>query len=252
MNNFVGFTKFPNMILDRYMKVLTGAEYKLLSIIVRKTVGYQKTVDRISISQFMDISGLSNKGVTKGIKGLVEKGLVIKHGDSTKMNAFTVSEHVFTYEKSSQATDSLVNKSHKPYEKSSQKSPETYEETSHTKETEKEKRKESVTPARNSQNDPGIVARHLYEKIQSKHDNMNVPKPSWSEWEREIKSIFSTYNCSAGLVINVINWALTNDFWGPKIHDAAFLKKKFQTLKSQMDEDIYKEEEEAKFLPKQL
>ena len=252
MKKFVEFTRFPNTIIDQHMKELTGAEYKLLSIIVRKTVGYQKTVDRISISQFMDISGLSNKGVTKGIKGLVEKGLVIKHGDSTKMNAFTVSEHVFTYEKSSQGTDSLVNKSHKPYEKSSQKSPEAYEETSHTKEREKEKRKESATPARNSQNDPGIVARHLYEKIQSKHDNMNVPKPSWSEWEREIKSIFSTYNCSASLVINVINWALTNDFWRSKIRDAAYLKKKFQTLKSQMDEDILKEEHEAKFQPVQL
>jgi phage replication O-like protein O len=144
MKKFIEFTKVPNSIFDQYMKELTGAEYKLLSAILRKTVGYQKPVDHISISQFMKITGLSNTGVTKGIKGLVKKGLVIKYGDSTKMNVFTVSEKVFTYEKSSQATDSLVNKSHKPYEKSSQKSPDTYEETSHTKEREKEKGKKAL------------------------------------------------------------------------------------------------------------
>lgn len=82
MNNADGRTFVPNSFqcpndyVDNYLKHLTGAEAKILLIVTRKTIGWHKDIDRISISQFMEKSGLSNRAVIDATRGLVNYGLL--------------------------------------------------------------------------------------------------------------------------------------------------------------------------------
>jgi len=82
------WTKIPNEVFDVIMKDLTGAEFKVYCAILRQTYGYKdqiidnevyyKTEDQISLSQFIDATGLSQSGVRKCLKELIKKEYVIK------------------------------------------------------------------------------------------------------------------------------------------------------------------------------
>lgn len=68
----------PNDLVDHWMPLLKEAELKILLIIIRKTFGWHKNRDRISLTQMEEISGLSKKSVCEAIKSLVEKGIILK------------------------------------------------------------------------------------------------------------------------------------------------------------------------------
>ena len=52
------YTQCPNDILDHWLPHLREAELKVLLVIIRKTFGYHKKRDKISISQIEKITGL--------------------------------------------------------------------------------------------------------------------------------------------------------------------------------------------------
>ena len=88
-----GFLKYP-MILESYWYQLTGAEQKILDFILRQTIGFQKTSDKISISQFVSGIGTKNRGagvstaqVPRALKPLEEKGFI-----TTKKTKFQTTE----------------------------------------------------------------------------------------------------------------------------------------------------------------
>jgi phage replication O-like protein O len=65
----VPFTQVPNQIMDT-MPMRTPAENLVLFAICRKTYGWQKTRDQISISQIMKLTGISKQGVLNCLKSL--------------------------------------------------------------------------------------------------------------------------------------------------------------------------------------
>lgn len=93
------FTQIPNIILDEYLSRLSHAETKVLLYLCRRTYGFHKQGDYISISQIcngiktsdgtvLDTgTGLSNKPVIGALKKLEEIGLITSkrsHGNTTK------------------------------------------------------------------------------------------------------------------------------------------------------------------------
>jgi len=71
------FTRFPNSYLDNIAE-LTPYEFKVLAVLVRKTYGWGKESDKISISQFAELSGISQQMVKKSLASLESKGIVTK------------------------------------------------------------------------------------------------------------------------------------------------------------------------------
>ena len=53
----------PNAVVDELMAELSGAELKIYLFILRKTKGWNKEADAISVSQFMKACNLSNRKV---------------------------------------------------------------------------------------------------------------------------------------------------------------------------------------------
>lgn len=84
-------TLFPDVLLDRVMANLTGAEFKVLAYIVRRTIGLKREADTISLEQICNGvkgrdgaivdggTGLSKKTAIAALKGLQDKGVIVAH-----------------------------------------------------------------------------------------------------------------------------------------------------------------------------
>jgi phage replication O-like protein O len=74
-----GFTPIANEILDVLVNTgLLGSEYQILFFVIRKTYGYRKKHDRISLSQFQKSTGLSRPTIVKTLKNLTLKNILVK------------------------------------------------------------------------------------------------------------------------------------------------------------------------------
>ena len=99
------FLQVPNAVIDELLPDLTGAELKCYLVVIRKTKGWNKESDNISISQFMKATGLSNSAVIKACESLVKYGLLVKENGSRNTGIYAVNSYSkTTYEKSSQVT----------------------------------------------------------------------------------------------------------------------------------------------------
>lgn len=78
------YTQIPNEMLDDWLHKLGLAELKVLMVIMRKTFGWHKTRDRISLNQLKEITGLEKTHISKATKSLVEKNLISKTVEGKK------------------------------------------------------------------------------------------------------------------------------------------------------------------------
>ena len=69
------YTRVPNALLD-HMDELGNAELRVLLAVVRKTAGYQKACDVISVSQIADMTGLTSRNAQGAVTALLERGLI--------------------------------------------------------------------------------------------------------------------------------------------------------------------------------
>jgi hypothetical protein len=83
------FTQVPDQLFDVLMPELSESELKVLLYVVRRTFGFGKSADAISINQMINGittregrvldrgTGLSRSSVRRGVAGLVEKGILV-------------------------------------------------------------------------------------------------------------------------------------------------------------------------------
>jgi len=77
------FTRVSSTTLEELAKVrLSPNEWRTLMALIRKTYGYRKARDRISISQFQSLTGLDRKNQVKALKSLEGKGIILKEKSS--------------------------------------------------------------------------------------------------------------------------------------------------------------------------
>lgn len=69
------YTQIPNVILDA-MGEMSGAEFKVVMAIARRTFGWHKERDKISLRQLMEITGLSKQGVVSAASAGVDAGFI--------------------------------------------------------------------------------------------------------------------------------------------------------------------------------
>jgi len=81
-----GFVPVPNAYFE-CLADLSGAELKVLLAILRRTVGWRKESDEISIEQLQQMTGLARNSVRAGLRGLLERGLVVERTRATGSKA---------------------------------------------------------------------------------------------------------------------------------------------------------------------
>jgi len=94
-------TQIPNVILDKIIPLIPQAEARCLLYICRRTYGFQKEKDRISLTQFvagirgqkeiLDYgTGLTRASVIKALKNLEKVGLISSFKDQRIGNSYAL------------------------------------------------------------------------------------------------------------------------------------------------------------------
>jgi len=74
-----GYTRIANEILEALAKInINGEARQVLDVIIRKTYGFQKKQDKISLSQFALTTSLKKSAVCRGLKRLQKMNIIIK------------------------------------------------------------------------------------------------------------------------------------------------------------------------------
>lgn len=111
--------QIPNSVIDELLAKLTCAELKCYLFVVRKTKGWNKESDNISVSQFMEVTGLSNRSVITACESLVEMGLLERSGGERKLNTYSVKAFEISQTGEKSSSDETGEKSSPTGEKSS-------------------------------------------------------------------------------------------------------------------------------------
>ena len=110
--------QIPNSVIDELLAKLTCAELKCYLFVVRKIKGWNKESDSISVSQFMEVTGLSNRSIITACESLVEMGLLERSGGERKLNTYSVK--AFDFSESGEKSSSV--KSGENFSESGEKS----------------------------------------------------------------------------------------------------------------------------------
>lgn len=69
-------TQIPNVLLDVHLREMSEAELRVVLAVCRKTLGWQKRRDRISMTQLEQMTGLSRQGVINGVQAAISRGVL--------------------------------------------------------------------------------------------------------------------------------------------------------------------------------
>lgn len=95
---FPNSTSVPDQLFDELMPYLTGAELKVLLYIIRRTFGFKKSSDDISLSQMVNGikkkngeildkgTGLGKASVARALNTLEQKNIILRHRRSSGKN----------------------------------------------------------------------------------------------------------------------------------------------------------------------
>ncbi len=89
-----GHTRIAHGLLESLMQAkykLSGREYAVLLVVIRKTYGYRKSEDWIALSQFVECTGINKSNCLKVINGLVERKIIVRkvQGNDQKLSINT-------------------------------------------------------------------------------------------------------------------------------------------------------------------
>ena len=76
-----GYFQFPNELAEAFARVnLYPYEWRVLFIVLRKTWGWHKKMDRIAFSQITEMSGLPRQNAARAMATLVSRNIVKRRG----------------------------------------------------------------------------------------------------------------------------------------------------------------------------
>ncbi len=237
------FLQVPNAVIDELLPDLTGAELKCYLVVIRKTKGWNKESDNISINQFMKATGLSNSAVIKACESLVKYGLLVKEKGTRNTGVYAVNSYSkVTCEESSQVTcekSSPVKKVHSTCEESSQV---TCEKSSHTinnikntiQNTNNSTSGKNFPPAKTGKkkfvytDDDMRAANWIFGLI--KNISPNFRTPAFESWANEIRLMRERDGRTHKDICGLFQWANQDSFWGANILSPAKLREKWDQL----------------------
>ncbi|BDU31188.1 hypothetical protein TUMSATVNIG1_17970 [Vibrio nigripulchritudo] len=89
-----GFFSIPNELADKLCSTrLSDQEHRVLFAVMRRTIGYRKLVDWVSLEQLHEMTDIKKPNLSKTIKTLLERRILIREGRKLGINP-TVSEWV--------------------------------------------------------------------------------------------------------------------------------------------------------------
>lgn len=80
-----GHLRIPNEIAEKLARFqLSGSEHRIIWVVWRKTIGWQKREDKISLSQIARMTEMNLRIVRRALASLVEKNIIIRKSGRDK------------------------------------------------------------------------------------------------------------------------------------------------------------------------
>lgn len=236
--------QIPNSVIDELLAKLTCAELKCYLFVVRKTKGWNKESDSISVSQFMEVTGLSNRSVITACESLVEMGLLERSGGERKLNIYSVKafEMSQTGEKSSsdepgektsptgenfsqtgeKSSSNLVKKVH------TQNNNKNTIQNNNTSSSEKDFQPRAKAKKNVFSDDDLMAAEWILGLIRKLNPSFKEPKIE--SWANDIRLMRERDNRTHKDICELFKWANQDRFWSVNILSPATLRAKWDQL----------------------
>ena len=225
---------FPNSIIDELLPELSHSELKCYLCVLRKTKGWNKEEDAISVSQFMKVTGLSNKAVISACESLVEREILERKSGDRNTGIYSIK----TYKTTTSEKSSLVKNFPATSEKSSQVNS---EKSSHTINNIKNNIQNNNTSSSGKNFQPRTKAKknvfsdddlkaaewifHLIRKL-----NPSFKEPKFESWANDIRLMRERDNRTHKDICELFQWANQDRFWSVNILSPATLRAKWDQL----------------------
>jgi phage replication O-like protein O len=211
-----GHVDIANEIIEQLCRCpLSGQEWRILMFILRKTWGWKKKSDKISLSQFSKATGIERRRCQKVLMSLVELGVVKK--DDTTPTTYLFNKDYEQWQMSLKKTTVV------------KKTPKVSSKKTNTKET---STKENISTSFVEDSVEYRLALYLYQKIQE--NKPDFKKPNLQEWARHIDLMIRRDGREPMRIGEVIEWCQQDEFWHKNILSTSKLRKQFDQLEMKM------------------
>lgn len=222
--------QIPNSVIDELLAKLTCAELKCYLFVVRKTKGWNKESDSISVSQFMEVTGLSNRSVITACESLVEMGLLERSGGERKLNTYSVKAFDIsqTGEKSSsdetgeKSSSDLVKKVHTQNNNKNTIQNNNTSSSGKFSQTEQRAKKYSFSP------DDMRAAEWIFELLKKLNPEFKVK--SMDSWANCVRLMRERDGRTHRDICELFQWANQDPFWSLNILSPSSLREKWIQL----------------------
>lgn len=260
---FPNFTQMPNILFDEWLPKLRHAELLVLLAIYRKTFGYHKSKDQISLSQLMKLTGLAKQHIVSAATKLEHKKLVKKIVSGKNGNQQTIYEIITSEEQETSNLELPVTQSYRLHKVTGNVE---LQETGNvelpppgniklpTKETNinKEEKKKESKPKKTEQSSLASEEAHdssffsniilelidlLLKSILSVRRNFKITSQDKKNWAIEIDRMIRLDKRDVTEIKAVLAWLMTNEFWQKNILSGSKLRKQFDKLAIEMNND---------------
>lgn len=223
------YTQIPNIFIDDWLDKLSGLQVKILLIICRKTIGWHKLTDKISLSQLMKLTKAARDKICDAVKSLVDFGLIIKEVTGIGRNATTF------YEINIQEQ---INGSQKLPSNGSQKLPTKERGIKERKET-KGKKTANASPSASPSPSAHASELSLFLLSSIREKKPDFKQPNLKRWDLEFGRMLKIDKRGSSRLKELILWATGHSFWASNILSPMALRKHFDKLDMQSKEPAH-------------
>ena len=238
-----GYTRIANDILEAISLLrISGEESQVFWTIVRKTYGYQKTWDKISLSQFCLATGMNKQNVCRALSKLIKKKMVIKT-DKGKISSYRIQKDYTHWLPLSKMI--TLSKPIKPIIKTDKENViniETHKRNKNTKET-ITKEKKSIVPTMQNQRSgtkkvspiDQALTQLLITLMEENYPDSTILRKLHSEnrqedWINTCRLLREVDKRTPDEIKRVIEFSQNNDFWKNNILSMTKVRKNWDML----------------------
>ncbi len=232
-----GYTRLANELKDAKAKLaVSGNQFRVLEAIERFTFGWNKSKDRIANTQIADYCGLDEAVVSKAIKHLVDRKVLLAYGDKRKAKIYEINTFVADWELS-KPTRNVVKTDKKPC----QNSPDGLSKPTNTKDiipkTNKDHcvRENPTTPPKSKyqfSDDDFTTASWIGERVMKIAPKSKAP--NLKSWANEIRLMREQDGHTLHDICQLFAWCSKHHFHYKNIQSPSKLRKRFGELHSEM------------------
>lgn len=238
-NSENGHIDIPHELAEALMRVnLSGYYYRIIWCIFRKTYGWHKDRDGISLTQFQNMTGLDRRHVNRTLKNLEDMDMILVDR-SSHINIYKFNgdyERWILRDSAILGTSTRLGTKVVP-----DMELKVVPELAHTKER-KETIQKKLVQKEYKESIEFKLSEFLFNKI--KENNPGHKQPNLNTWVTHIDKMIRLDNRDPEKIKEVIEWCQANDFWQANILSTKKLREKFDQLFMQMNRKLQTSEKQ--------